>query len=606
MIVSLLLNSLKSRLFFKPWGNMSKTRALSKLFVFCFLFVMFLFMGICNCLAQELVILYTGSSHSSLYPCGHCPSSVGGGLSRRATVIAQERQKSPHLLLLDAGSLFAGGGLDEFSISPELDKQRTDITLDIMQRLQYDAIALTEDELRLGLDYLYEKLETLKIPFISCNVKIKGIKPYLIKDVGNLKVGITAVTSTKANLLGVESQDCQEALAGVLKEFRKKKVTTVVLLTSLTIGEVESLLGRFKQIDVVILNKSWGRRSWGKKINNTLVLYPIYQAKKLSRLILTIENKAVSNFDVAHLSLPLNVKEDETIKKILPACFHESDCAKKDNMVSICYEPGKNSECLYTDLENIFATIVTIKDCKACSTIIAERILKDRLRGITFKKIDYQEKQARDLIAQLGAKTLPLIVFDSNITKRKNFDQLRSLFIEKESFYVLDKNVAGIFHFLDRPFIEKKIDFFIDIYDAKIKPLLESIKILADQNQLDLKIHFVIDKKIGAYEESLRILSIEKLYPDKYWDYLFKRLDNIKSSLHWVKVLEELQIPAKEIVDFATSQGAKNLFEENISLAKVLEIKKTPVILLNNQRIFSITAGGGTNFLSEFIQDHIR
>ena len=68
-----------------------------------------------------------------------------GGVARRATTINQEKKKNPYTLVLDAGDSLVG---DQ---DPAL-KTQGKSSVEAMNRLGYDAMALGPGDLALGLD----------------------------------------------------------------------------------------------------------------------------------------------------------------------------------------------------------------------------------------------------------------------------------------------------------------------------------------------------------------------------------------------------------------------------------------------------------------------
>lgn len=241
------------------------------------------------------------------------------------------------------------------------------------------------------------------------------------------------------------------------------------------------------------------------------------------------------------------------------------------------------------DLVNV--KLINIKDCVSCSTKATEELLHNVFRGLVFEKIDYRSKKAKELIDMLEEETLPLFIFDSGIVKRKNFSDVSHSFIKKDSFYILKPEFSGIFYYLNRPEIPGRIDLFIDIYAQDCLSVLKKIKSLAKEKELTLDVHFLFRQKDQAgIEECRRILSIKRLYPEKFWDYLFKRLENIDTS-YWNLPMEELGLDVKKIVSFALSEKAEELLEENSALTKQLNIGSSYVMLVNNNRIFSVSSG---------------
>ncbi|MCD6539496.1 MAG: hypothetical protein J7K37_02200 [Candidatus Omnitrophica bacterium] len=561
--------------------------------------LLILFFNIGLGFSQEVNIIYTGASFSALYPCGHCSAKVGGGLARRAYKIKELSQKLKNLLVLDSGSLFAGSPLDEFRSEIPLDKQRTEITLRALEAMGYQAIGVSGDEFSLGLDFFKEKIRESKVPFISCNLNIKGLTPFLIKDFPSLKVGITGISPKNIERLGVKVEDYNLSLEKVLNALKSEDVDLIILLSSLSLEETEKIVEKFRDIDLVILNRP--HFEGPDKIEDTYILYPYYQAKKLGKAKLYWDKDKIQKCERKEINLALDVKEDGEVKKIIPACFRDSDCSEKEGLVSICENPGKKSRCIYLEIEPLNLTVITDSSCKACSTDLTEKFLKKIFKAITPVYLDYRSKEAKNLIEKLSIKTLPSFIFSEKIKERKEFTQFKDIFEPKGDFYLVKTQFSGIFYYLDRVLVSKRIDLFLDFYSLRALSLLEKVKKIAEEKGYSLGVHFIFKDKDDRYaqEEYLRILAVKQLYPEKFWDYLTRRLSDIKNSF-WNLVLEDLGIDIKKISNFALSKKGRKILTKETSLAKELRVNTSGVVLIDNKKIFSLFPQQG-ELLEEFL-----
>jgi 5'-nucleotidase/UDP-sugar diphosphatase len=162
-------------------------------------------LGFCSLLAvsavaqSTLTILHTNDTHSALFPFG--PQDGLGGIGRASALIKGLKGQDRNVLVLNAGDVFVGSfEFNEYLGYPELS---------IMQGL-YDAMGLGNHELDLGLDALAGVLSgqfaggaPITMPILCANIDLAGhpalrnfIKPYLIKQVGGLKVGLIGVITT--------------------------------------------------------------------------------------------------------------------------------------------------------------------------------------------------------------------------------------------------------------------------------------------------------------------------------------------------------------------------------------------------------------------------
>ena len=99
---------------------------------------------------------------------------------------------------MDAGGFFAGGELDEHSQGAQSDKTRNEINLKALELMGYDAVSVGDDEFNFGRDYLSAQVKKSKIAFLSANLKLDGLKPYLIKKVSGLNVALIGLTNPQA------------------------------------------------------------------------------------------------------------------------------------------------------------------------------------------------------------------------------------------------------------------------------------------------------------------------------------------------------------------------------------------------------------------------
>ena len=105
-----------------------------------------LFLG-CSCVAAErnspLTILFSGSANGILNSC-HCPSNPWGGLAKRAWLIKALRTTAgaDRVVTIDSGDLFP----------VEANPERAALLLTLFSQMDYQAVALGDQELAGGLD----------------------------------------------------------------------------------------------------------------------------------------------------------------------------------------------------------------------------------------------------------------------------------------------------------------------------------------------------------------------------------------------------------------------------------------------------------------------
>jgi len=98
-----------------------------------FVSIFFFSAGVSFALETSILIVYTGNSFSSLYPCGHCPATVGGGIAYRAKFIKDLRVKH-NILLLDSGNIFPLGKFSNLNKEKQVEGRGYDLVETLNRR----------------------------------------------------------------------------------------------------------------------------------------------------------------------------------------------------------------------------------------------------------------------------------------------------------------------------------------------------------------------------------------------------------------------------------------------------------------------------------------
>lgn len=200
-----------------------------------------------------LTLFLTGRQHGYIEPCG-CTGleNAKGGLSRRASLLDQLRQKGWDLVALDLGNQ-----VRRFGVQSEIKFQTTATSL---REMKYDAIAFGPDDLRLSIGEL-----TIAVAgdgnepktFVCCNVNVLDENvPFRVIERNGIRVGITAVLG-RGELRAVQSdeieqQDPAAALQLVLPKLLEARCHLHVLLAHASLIESRELARKFPQFGIVV------------------------------------------------------------------------------------------------------------------------------------------------------------------------------------------------------------------------------------------------------------------------------------------------------------------------------------------------------------------
>jgi len=164
-----------------------------------------------------------------------------------------------------------------------------------MALLNYDAINLGEKDLQYGRDFLEQKRRELDLPFISANVYNYGtqetfVKPYVIKEVNGVKIGIFGVTlsSPLTNTLvrpesGLEIREPIPAAKALVPALRKK-CDVIIALSHLSLNGSRELATAVEGIDIIVSGHDRTIVREPTKVGNTVIMQPGAQGKYLGQI----------------------------------------------------------------------------------------------------------------------------------------------------------------------------------------------------------------------------------------------------------------------------------------------------------------------------------
>jgi len=564
-------------------------------------------MAIVNAYAKdkEIILIYTGETHAALYHC-NCPIEPDGGVARRGTLIKQLRKQHPDSLVLDSGNFFSGGLLDQNTQNTQLDMKRAIVNLRALELMQYDALALGDDEFNFGRDFLEENIGKVKLNFLSSDLKPRKVVPYIIKEVAGVKVGIIGLTSlsAKPKAGGVKFIEPKACVAASTQELKKKGATLIILLSNLGEGEDLKVIENIPGISVIIDGRNRQGNESFVKAGGAVILRPVRQGRRVGKAVLSIKGAKLDNVSVEEIRVSDKISDDPGILAILPRCFSDNDC-KKEGLVGSCQDAGETcASCLFSEATKIDLTVITSGGCLTCDTKPVISFLKKEFPGLDTSYINYPDKQAIKLIEnlKLSVSGLPVYLFSKEIAREKNFDNLKAGLVETSDYYMLKPEVSGVSYFFNRNKIKGKLDLLISLFEK------DSIAVLNVIKEFNPAVHFLTilrNDKIEAargeaeVEEDLRSVCVQKYYPQGFWNYIICRANNIDSSW-WEDCAAKMDL--NKIKTCARSDEGKALLKKNSSLPQELKVMFGPVYLLDNQSIFATKGAPSKEELKKIIK----
>lgn len=240
--------------------------------------------------------------------------------------------------------------------------------------------------------------------------------------------------------------------------------------------------------------------------------------------------------------------------------------------------------------QKILITVITDMKCDFCSTEEVQKKLNGYFPQAAFSFMDYRAKPAHALIAKYNVKTLPCFLIPSEAKNFDGFKNISSSLVNEGDKFVLNKDMAGMFLFTDRPYVDNEVTYFFDFYDIRTKDTLPMLCELCKEKNIKLNIDIIVPSiPVAGYpqQEIATALAIQKIYPDKLLDYLNERIkfiETIDCTTSASKMSLDLNALNKEL----EPAEAGKLLKDNEAMIKELGITNGNALLANNVRLFMI------------------
>ncbi|NLD36987.1 MAG: hypothetical protein GX654_08965 [Desulfatiglans sp.] len=277
---------------------------------------------------KRIVIAYTGNVDGYLEPCGCDGDEMLGGLYKKATYIREYRKTEKNLVLVDSGDLFNEHEKIKDSNMPSA-RFKAEVFTKVYKELGIDAINVGELDLALGVDYLKELEKKYDVPFVSANiVNDKNellFKPYVIRTIGNIKVGIIGIMGNTPDVSKPFEEiagstlsvlDPLETATAKVAEL-KDKVDFVIVLTHQHMGRNWIFARKIDGIDVIVGGHHKQKLDTPYEANNTYIVQS--SEKEQHQGMLVLEKAADGTKTASNTLVPLDDKiaDDANVKAIV-------------------------------------------------------------------------------------------------------------------------------------------------------------------------------------------------------------------------------------------------------------------------------------------------
>jgi len=205
-------------------------------------------------------LIYSSNTFGEVVPCGCIEAGNAGGISRRSHYINTVRDEGKKVLLLDGGNALVIGQPGN-KREQQKARKRAEFILKLYGKMGYDAVNIGDTDLVLGLEYLRTLQKHSPVPFLSANLKEKKtrktvFKPYLVKEIHGLKVGIIGLMTQSVppmlnEIRGYFVEDpakaATDSINGALLD-----CDIIIALAHMNHSEIESFAQKVPKISIII------------------------------------------------------------------------------------------------------------------------------------------------------------------------------------------------------------------------------------------------------------------------------------------------------------------------------------------------------------------
>lgn len=268
---------------------------------------------------QVITFLVTADIHGHIEPYSPAGAKYPvGAMEKMAYYVASERENQSELLLLDVGDApYNTNVANLFEGEP---------VMKIMNMMGYDAMVLGNHDFDFPLSVMERNSKLAKFPFLGGNTYYEGepipfLKPYVIEEVGGLKVAIVGLTDDSSawythprNVEGITFKEQYSAASDLLAEVAPK-ADLVVALAHLHTGN-RVLPVKVPGYDLVF---EGGRDvvAFPEKINGSWVISSGKHAELISKTNLNVLNGEVIGMNFAHVFMSANLPQDQKVVELV-------------------------------------------------------------------------------------------------------------------------------------------------------------------------------------------------------------------------------------------------------------------------------------------------
>ena len=270
---------------------------------------------------ENLTILQLNDSHAYLdihqelfWDGAHAKYKLTGGFARIATIFNQVREENPKTLVFDCGDTIHG-------TYPAVKNKGEDL-IPILNYLDFDAMT-AHWEFAYGPEHFKKLTKKLNYPMLAINCYQESdnelfFEPWIIKEIGKLRIGIIGIAATIVDKVmptsfskGIYFTIGNQELPYYIKKLRnEEKVDLIIVISHLGFPQEMKLAKEVDGIDILLSSHTHNRLYKPVFIGNTTLIQSGCHGSFIGRLDLIISHGKVVKLQHRLITVSKDIQPD--------------------------------------------------------------------------------------------------------------------------------------------------------------------------------------------------------------------------------------------------------------------------------------------------------